>query len=127
MEALAAEGRWPALRDFPRNGAELATLMAGAFLADRGFGGLECVRGARGRGADDSLEVHAWLRSGPLVLDVVADRFEDAPLAVIVASPSPWHETFRVERPPQPADFRICTGPGLLHLMYARMLERLPD
>lgn len=127
LETLAAEGRWPALGSFPqRGGAQVAALL-GAYLVDRGLQGFESVRGERGQRDDDSLEVHHWLRSGPLVLDIAADRFEDAPQPLIVASQSPWHEsTFRLERAPEPADFRVYTGPGLEHVMFAELLQRLP-
>lgn len=126
LQEMAAEGRWPALRGFPANGIDTAVLLLGAFLADRGCTAPECVRGERGHKRDDDWQGHVWLRTGPVVIDIAADRFADAPAPVLVAAPSEWHAaTFRIAQAGEPADFRRYTGPALLHVMFAQLLQRI--
>lgn len=127
LEAMPISKRCASLQHFPREGSGDASLLLGAYLGDHLFHGFEYVVGERGNKQEDTWASHAWLRRGALVLHITADRFADAPSAVIVSEPSSWHDdTFRIQRPPEPADFRIYTGPGLLHVVYARLLQHLP-
>jgi hypothetical protein len=126
IEKIPPGQRGSSLRLFPSGTCGDASLLLGAFLADQGVAGFEYVCGERGSKQEDTWTSHAWLRRGPLVIDITADQFADAPAAVIVESPSVWHEeSFRIGSTPEPADFRAYRGPDVLHVIYARMLEHL--
>lgn len=125
IAAVPPAQRTHGLRAFPAGACGDASLLLGAHLADHGIKGFEYVCGERGDKRHDTWTSHAWLQRGTCIIDITADQFDDAPAAVIVAQPSPWHASFRVGRSPEPADFRAYTGPGLLHVMYARMRQHL--
>lgn len=125
IEAVRTAQRTLGMRSFRCGACWDASLLLGAHLADNGIKGFEYICGERGDKRLDTWTSHAWLQRGTCIIDITADRFDDAPAAIIVAQLSVWHASFRVTRAPEPADFRLYTGPGLLHVMYARMRHHL--
>ena len=111
------------MRDFPRCWCTDASLLLGAFLSDKRFGGFELIRGWRGS------QSHAWLAKDDLIIDITADQFPDAPLGMLITKPSSWHEQFEVEGCPEPGDFREQCGPGIdnLRILYSQLHPALFD
>jgi hypothetical protein len=107
---------------FPRGACGDACLLLGAYFADQGINGFEYVCGERGSKAENTWTSHAWLADNELVVDITADQFNDAPSAVIVASPSIWHRRFEINHRSN-SDFRLRSGFGVCHLttMYSRL------
>lgn len=103
------------MREFPRGACGDAALLLGALLADSDIAGFELVSAERGSVGDDTWTSHAWLARGPLVVDITADQFADAPSAVIVAHNSAWHSTFEIEHTAA-SDFRATWSPGNVYL-----------
>lgn len=103
------------LVDFPHGCCGDASLLMGALLEDNGFTGFCYVCGERGSMGDNSWSSHGWLRKDDLIIDLTAGQFSDAPSGVVVTSSSRWHQTFEIESE-EPADFRVWSGPGTLHL-----------
>jgi len=126
IEAIPSAQRTTGLRFFPDGSSSDACQLLGAYLADLGVLGLRYVRGSLGSKRDDTWIPHAWLQRSTLIIDIATDRFAHAPARVVVADPSPWHAQFKIEDSSQPADFRLYTGPGLLHVMYGRILDQAP-
>lgn len=124
IEAVPPAERPEGMRRFPAGGCGDASLLLGAYLADRGIKGFEYVCAARGDKREDTWTSHAWLQLRECIIDITAGQFEDAPAAIVVADSSPWHLTFRVDRF-YPADFRVWSGPGMLRVMYGRILARI--
>lgn len=110
------------MREFPRGACGDASLLLGALLADCGLAGFELVSADRGRIDDGTWTSHAWLARGPLIVDITADQFPDAPAAVIVARDSVWHTRFSVEYI-RPSDFRASYSPGNcdLQALYSKL------
>ena len=121
IESIPHEELPSTMSDFP-NGAVDAALLLGAYFADCGIEGFVYVLGSR-----HSRDEHSWLARETLVADITANEFWDAPSPVIVADPSPWHEQFRTDGEPQPADFRESHGRGIdkLNNLYTRMRSEL--
>jgi hypothetical protein len=93
---------------FPRGSCGDTTLLLGTYLTEQGLGAFEYVYAQRGRRDADqpTWQSHAWLRQGPLIVDITADQFPEVAEPVIVTSSSSWHETFQQEVR-HSADFRI--------------------
>ena len=128
IEAVPPGQRPVGLRSFPQGECGEASQLLGAYLCDRRIVGFQHMRGGRGSRRDNTWEPHAWLQRGSCVIDIAADAFADAPAAVIVADPSPWHaEMFQATEAALPGDFRSYTGPGLLHVMYGRIVDWLTE
>lgn len=126
IESVPADSLPITFSSFPRGACGDSSLILGAYLADNGFPGFVCVTGERMSQNVGKWSSHAWLEADGLVVDITADQFQDAPSKVIVASPSPWHHLFSVERR-QSADFRSWSGVGTFHLhtLYSRLKEHL--
>lgn len=117
----------PAMREFLRGACGDTSLLLGAILADRGFRGLDYVSAERELTIGPTWTSHAWLARGPLIVDITADQFSDAPAAVIVARDSAWHAQFTFKYT-APSDFRGLYGPGngdlqVLHSKLKQMLD----
>jgi hypothetical protein len=114
---------------FPSGACGDTSLLLGAYLADNGFKDFRYISGDRGSKDANTWTSHAWLACGSLVVDITADQFDDAPVAVIVAAPSPWHQTFEEfeEDHPLPSDFREWHGLSINELagLYARLTRAL--
>jgi len=126
IELTPTDGLPSTFSSFPRGACGDASLILGAYLADKGFPGFVYVTGERGEQDSGTWSSHAWLEADGLVADITADQFQDAPSKVIVAQPSLWHHCFSVERR-QSADFRSWSGFGTLHLhaLYSQLKEHL--
>lgn len=97
-------------------------MLLGTLFIDYGVDGFLYVCGDRGDHRLGNWSSHAWLQKGDLIVDVTADQFPDAPSAVIVAAPSPWHRNFDVTDT-SPSDLRKWQGAGIaqLHALYLRI------
>ena len=117
------------MANFPRGACGDASMLLGAYLTDNGVEGFEYVKGSRGDPSDNSWTAHSWLSCGPLVLDITADQFADAPSKVIVTAPSVWHQQFEIDDENEPSDFRVWHGGGIpeLHALYSRLKPALFD
>ena len=100
--------------------------LLGAYLRDAGHDGLELMCTSRGSMAHGTYVTPAWLQRGTLVVDLTAGQFPDAPGDVVVADPSPWHDSFEVVSVGL-SDFREDRGHALegFARLYARVCERL--
>ncbi|WP_156521327.1 hypothetical protein [Halothiobacillus diazotrophicus] len=115
IEALPREALPTPMSSFPAGSCGDASLLLGAYFKDSGVLGFEYICGDRGSQQDNTWTSHAWLSNGPLIVDITADQFEDAPAKIIVSEHSLWHATFTTEKG-QNSDFRAWSGPGTYHL-----------
>lgn len=128
LEQVPESARSIGLKDFPRGSCGDSSLLLGAHFVDLGISGFDYICGERGYQSDNTWTSHAWLQRNGCVVDITADQFADAPSAVIVADPSPWHLQFEADEP-QPSDFRKWNGVGieLLKPMYPLVKEILGE
>ena len=126
IDSLPREHLPYSMKDFPAGACGDTSILLGAYLVDCGHRGFEYICGERGSHDAGDWTSHAWLARGELVIDITADQFPDAPAAVIVESPSPWHRQFDLD-PATPSDFREYRGPFMheLHALYSRVLAVL--
>jgi len=95
------------MRKFPKGACGNSAILLGAYFTSCGIKDFIYIQGRRGSRRNDTWAKHAWLAREDLVVDITADQFPDAPAPVIVADPSPWHETFKTERLTDPLADRI--------------------
>lgn len=128
IESIPPKERPKQMRDFPKHEAGDAALLMGAYLVDIGYEGFVRIMGRRGAKERMNRPPHYWLARGSLVVDIAADRWWDAPQAIIVADQSRWHKLFRLEDDEiSISDFREWHGQGIdeLHWLYDRIKPKL--
>lgn len=126
IETVPPDARPIGMQRFPRGACGDASLLLGAYLKDKQIEGFNYVCGERGVHEEGTWTSHAWLQKENCIIDITADQFLDAPAAVIVARPSPWHASFEAEAPKE-SDFRLYSGYGVQPLwpMYGAILRNL--
>jgi hypothetical protein len=116
------------MRSFPKGACGNSAILLGAYFTNFEIEGFVYVQGKRGSRKHNTYASHAWLSRETLVVDITADQFSDAPGPVIVADPSPWHQTFRAQELTAPGDYRILWnrfGVDDLYRLYTRLHTRL--
>jgi hypothetical protein len=129
IEAISPHDLPITFSNFPNGACGDTCLLLGTYLEDQcGVPAFEYVSGERGSHSDNTWTSHAWLQRGELVIDITADQFADAPMPVVVASPSPWHHGFSVESS-HPANLKAWYGPGTYDVLrlYARVCRMLAE
>jgi hypothetical protein len=126
IEQVPEAQRLITMQKFPRDSCGDASLLLGAYFVDVGIKGFRYICGERGSHDAGTWTTHAWLQRGPLVVDITADQFDDAPARVIVEENSAWHEQFELDDP-SASDYREWSGPGTYDLprMYGCILANL--
>jgi hypothetical protein len=90
------ELRLYSLQNFPKGSCGDASEMLGQYLSDCGLGTWIFRMGFE----PSSLDSHAWVERGALIVDITADQFTDVSERVIVTTDRTWH------------DARFPSGPG---------------
>ncbi len=124
IEAVPRQDLPVGMRSFPKGACGNSAILLGAYFTNFGIEGFVYVQGKRGSRKDNNHASHAWLSRENLAVDITADQFSDAPGPVIVADPSPWHQTFRAKELTAPGDCRILWsrfGVDELYRLYTRL------
>jgi len=124
LEAVPRQDLPVGMRSFPKGACGNSAILLGAYFANYEIEGFVYVQGRRGSRDQNTSASHAWLARETLVVDITADQFSDAPGPVIVADPSPWHQTFRTKAYTDPGDRGILWnrfGIDELYRLYNRL------
>ncbi len=128
IEAVPCQDLPVGMRRFPKGACGSSAILLGAYFTNCKIEGFVYVQGRRGSRQDSTSASHAWLARKGLVIDITADQFPDAPSPVIVADPSPWHQTFRVQELADPGNYRVLWnrfGVDDLYRLYKRLYTKL--
>ncbi|WP_373451105.1 hypothetical protein [Comamonas sp. SY3] len=126
IENVPVKSRPIGMELFPRGACGDTSLLFGAYLVDHSITGFKWMSGCRGDVRDNTWTSHAWLQRDNLVVDLTADQFPDAPMGLIIMSPSPWHAQFNGEDGGS-GDFRDRSNVDQLARLYRRLLQDLPS
>lgn len=107
-------------KHFPRGSCGDASILLGRYLREIGLGYADYVSGSR-----DGY-THGWLEIGPIIIDITADQFGDAPSGIIVSVDAAFHDTFRpVKKAPYDAEECIPEYAAQLDEAYATIIKSI--
>ena len=116
------------MRKFPKGACGDSAVLLDVYFTNNEIEGFVYVNGKRGSRQHNTWASHAWLARGTLAVDITADQFPDAPGPVIVADPSPWHQTFQTGKTTDHGDSRLLWskfGIDELYRLYTRLQTHL--
>ena len=98
IELTLKERKLLTIFSFPHGACGPVTRLLGTFIQEKGLGDFDYICGERWIEQRKTMQTHAWLQIGSLIIDITADQFTSEIIEpVIVTSKSLWYKQFRTD------------------------------